>query len=96
MSSPTTVPTGSVTFMDGGSTLGTVSLSAGKASYSTSTLTTGSHSIGAVYNGTVNVSGSTSAPLVETLGVASGLKTGGPVSNVVFRLDCRNRLLCLC
>lgn len=65
VSSPTSVPTGSVTFMDGGSTLGTVSLSAGKASYSTSTLTTGSHSIGPVYNGTVNVSGSTSAPLVE-------------------------------
>jgi large repetitive protein len=35
VSSPTTIPTGSVTFMDGGTALATVNLSAGKASYAT-------------------------------------------------------------
>jgi ethanolamine utilization microcompartment shell protein EutS len=65
--SPTTTPTGSVTFMDGTNALGIVTLSGGKASYSTSTLTTGSHNVKAVYNGTANIVGSTSSALVQTV-----------------------------
>jgi len=67
VTSPTTTPAGSVTFLDGTNALGTVTLSGGKASYSTSTLSAGSHSITAVYNGTANIRGSTSSPLVQTV-----------------------------
>ena len=46
------IPTGSVTFMDGGSVLTSVNLdSTGAASLSTSTLSIGSHSLTAVYSG---------------------------------------------
>ena len=44
-------PTGTVTFTDGGTTLATVAVISGQATYSTSTLIVGSHSIGATYNG---------------------------------------------
>ena len=46
--------TGTVTFMDGASTLGTGSLSGGTASFTTSALAVGSHSITAVYGGDAN------------------------------------------
>jgi hypothetical protein len=44
-------PTGTVTFKDGGKTLGTVFLSAGLASFSTSSLKKGTHLITAPYSG---------------------------------------------
>jgi autotransporter-associated beta strand protein len=47
-------PTGSVTFMDGTNTLGTVGLSGGVATFSTSALTGGSHTITASYSGDTN------------------------------------------
>jgi Bacterial Ig-like domain (group 3) len=53
--SPTTTPTGVVTFMDGSATLGSGNLQKGRASYSSSTLSAGSHNITAVYVGTQNV-----------------------------------------
>jgi hypothetical protein len=65
--SPTSAPTGSITFLDGTNVLGTGTLSGGRTSYITSTLSTGSHSITAVYNGTANIGASTSAPLVQTV-----------------------------
>ncbi len=46
--SPSTV-TGSITFRDGGTTLGVVTLSGGVASFSTSSLIAGSHTLTAVY-----------------------------------------------
>jgi hypothetical protein len=49
-----TVPSGelgSVTFNDGGTALGTVALSGSTASFTTSTLTAGSHDVTAVYSG---------------------------------------------
>jgi|GEM_PF-1818677 len=67
VSSPTTAPTGTVTFMDGTTVLGTASLAGGKASYSTSTLSVGSHTITAVYGGTANIGGSTSMPVTQTV-----------------------------
>lgn len=49
------VPTGTVQFSDGGSKLGTVTLSsAGTATFSTSTLTFGTHTIQASYSGDAN------------------------------------------
>jgi hypothetical protein len=67
VTSLTTSPTGTVTFMDGSTTLGTGTLAGGKTSFSTSTLSAGPHNITAVYNGTANIEGSTSAVLVQTV-----------------------------
>ncbi len=47
-------PNGNVTFMDGTTTLATVVLAGGQARFSTSTLTAGSHTITAVYQGSKN------------------------------------------
>ncbi len=67
ITSPTTTPTGSVTFMDGATALQTVTLAGGKANYSTSTLSAGFHSITAVFTGNSNVAGSTSPGLTQTV-----------------------------
>ena len=62
------VPTGTVTFKDGTTTLGTGTLDAtGKTTYSTSSLATGSHSVTAVYAGDTDNNGSTSAALAITV-----------------------------
>jgi len=65
-------PTGTVTFKDGGTTIGTGTLGgvggAQQATFTTSALTPGSHTITAVYNGDSNFAGSTSAPLIEQVG----------------------------
>jgi hypothetical protein len=58
VTSPTTVATGTVTFTRGGQTLGTITLSGGKAKLTISTLPVGSDSVTATYNGTPNISGS--------------------------------------
>ena len=61
-------PTGTVTFKDNGTAIGMGNLSAGgTATFTTSTLTTGSHSITAVYGGDTNFAGSTSAVLVQNV-----------------------------
>ncbi len=65
--SGTGTPTGSVTFMDGTTALAMISLSGGAASYSTSSLAVGSHSITAVYGGDSNYSGSTSGAVPVTV-----------------------------
>ncbi len=63
-----TVATGLVTFKDGTSIIGTSPLdSAGVATFPTSTLTSGQHSITAVYQGDTDNLLSTSAALVETV-----------------------------
>lgn len=64
----TIVPTGSITFKDGGSTIGTTTLNGGAAaSFSISSLSAGSHTIVAVYSGDSTYASSTSAPVVETM-----------------------------
>jgi len=61
-------PTGAVTFKDGATTLGAPTLDAtGKAIYSTSALTAGSHTITAVYAGDGANSGSLSNSLTQTV-----------------------------
>lgn len=62
------VPTGSVTFMDGANTLGSVAVNAGGvAAYTTSSLAVGTHTITAVYGGDANDAGSTSSAVTETV-----------------------------
>jgi sugar lactone lactonase YvrE len=63
-------PTGTVTFMDGATTLGTGTLSDGTATYTTSTLAVGSHAITAVYNGGALLLGSTSAVFTQVVNAA--------------------------
>jgi len=61
-------PTGTMAFLDGTSTLGTGALNGnGVASYTTSTLTVGTHSISAAYDGDVNFASSTSAVLSQVI-----------------------------
>ena len=59
--------TGSVTFKEGGSDLGTSSLSNGSATYVNSALSVGSHGITAVYAGDTSYSGSTSNTLTQII-----------------------------
>ena len=60
-------PTGSVTFFDGATTLGSAPLSGGVASLAVTTLTVGSDSITAVYSGDPNFAGSPSTALSQTV-----------------------------
>jgi hypothetical protein len=61
-------PTGSVTLMDGTSTLTTLSLnSSGAAGYSTASLSAGTHSITAIYGGDTTDTTSTSAAITVTV-----------------------------
>jgi uncharacterized repeat protein (TIGR01451 family) len=62
-------PTGTVTFLDAGSTIGSAPLSGGIATFTTSALTLGSHSITASYGGAPGFSSSTSSAVVQVVGV---------------------------
>ena len=62
-------PTGTVTFRDGATVLGTSPLGAGQATFTMSTLSVGSHSITAAYSGDANNAASTSAALNQVVGV---------------------------
>ena len=62
------VPTGTVTYLDGATTLGTATLSAtGAATFTTSTLGLGNHTITAAYSGDANHSASTSAAITQSV-----------------------------
>ncbi|HKF52870.1 MAG TPA: glycoside hydrolase family 44 protein [Candidatus Acidoferrales bacterium] len=60
-------PAGSVTFVNGQTALGTVSLANDAASFTTSALSSGAHTITAAYSGQVNDAASVSAPLIVTV-----------------------------
>jgi hypothetical protein len=64
-------PTGTVTFKDGTTTVGTAVLSSGRASFTTSTLIVGTHAITVVYAGDANFKTSTSATLGQTVNKAN-------------------------
>jgi Bacterial Ig-like domain (group 3)/FG-GAP-like repeat len=59
------VPTGKITFKNGSTTLATVTMSSGKATYTTSLLPVGTHSVTATYTGDGNFNGSISAVLSQ-------------------------------
>jgi hypothetical protein len=68
-------PTGTVTFKDGPSAIGTGALdAAGKATFTTSSLAVGSHTITAVYPGDASNSASTSNPVTQVVN-APGVPT---------------------
>jgi hypothetical protein len=61
-------PTGSVTFYDGNTAIGTSTLDgSGTATLTTSSLTPGNHSVTAVYNGDATFAGTTSGSVTETV-----------------------------
>ena len=62
-----TTPSGSVAFMDRATTIGTASVSAGRATLVTNFASTGSHGLMAVYAGDANNATSSSAVLTETV-----------------------------
>lgn len=72
-------PTGTVTFKDGATLLGSVALSAGSAALQTSTLALGDHSITAVYGGDANFAGAAAPGLSQTV---KGATTTAVVSSV--------------
>lgn len=84
LSSSAGVPTGTVAFMEGTAQLGSVALNAGAASYSTSALAVGSHTISAVYSGDQNFASVTSAAFAQVVESYSiGTPAGGSTSTTV-------------
>ncbi len=82
-SSTAGVPTGTITFSDGGIVLGTAPLDvAGKANYGAANLSVGTHSITAAYSGDQNFTASTASPVAETIGDCT-LKVTGSSSQTV-------------
>ena len=75
--------TGTVQFKDGASNLGSpVTVAGNQASFSTSALSVGGHSITAVYSGDTNFNGSTSGVLTQ---VVNGLTVTGITPNTIGR-----------
>jgi len=74
-------PTGTVTFFDGGSSLGSVNLSGASAQLTVSSLSVGSHSITAKYSGDSSFAASTSGSLTETVNKAASSTTLGTSAN---------------
>jgi len=79
-------PTGTVTFMDGSTALGTGTLSGGIATLTTTTIPAGSNSIDAVYGGDSNFTTSTSGTLSQTVNKSATTtkltkNTTGPITS---------------
>jgi DNA-binding beta-propeller fold protein YncE len=75
-------PSGSVSFFDSTTLLGSVAVASGSASYTTSSLAAATHSITAVYSGDANFASSTSSAVAElvqdySLGVSGSGPGGG-------------------
>jgi sugar lactone lactonase YvrE len=77
VSSTTTTPTGTVSFLDGTTPLGQGVLSSGVATLSSSSLAAGNHTITAVYSGNANLSAATSGALTESVVDFSLTNVGG-------------------
>jgi sugar lactone lactonase YvrE len=84
VTSSTATPTGNVVFADSGVSIGQAQLNAqGVASFTTSLLTVGSHSVTAAYAGDGSYTASTSAALPHTIALATtGLSLAAPNGTV--------------
>jgi Pro-kumamolisin, activation domain/Bacterial Ig-like domain (group 3)/Putative Ig domain len=74
------VPTGTVTFLNGSTSIGTGALAGGVATLTTSFATAGTATVQASYGGDANFTASTSAPLTETIIVPGFTATVNPSS----------------
>ena len=72
------IPTGTVTFKDGSSTIGTGTLSGNSVTFSTSALTLGLHTITASYGGDTNFTGSTSSGIAQQVNPLPVITSFGP------------------
>jgi len=79
-----TTPTGSISFYDGSGLLSTATLTNGNATYSTSELSVGSHSITAAYTATANFSASTSGILTQVIDAATFTLSASPGSQTLY------------
>ena len=82
-SSGSGTPTGSVTFYDGSTSLGTGNVSGGIAAFTTSSLSVGTDSTKAAYGGDTNVKTSTSSGLTQMVNSSSQAVTLAEPSNPV-------------
>ena len=82
VSTGTGTPTGTVTFRDGATTLGNGTLSGNTATFATTALTAGGHSITSIYNGDANFGGSTSPALTQTVNPSQGTTTTTIASSI--------------
>ena len=73
--------TGSVQFLDGATVLGTATVSGGAATFSTSSLNVGSHSITAVYNGDANNGPGSSTAIAQVISLVTSSVTLSPSAN---------------
>ena len=85
VSAAASTPTGSVDFYDGTTLLGSGTLASGSATYATSSLSSGMHSITAIYSGDSNFTSVTSAAVSQvvsdvTVDIASGGTRNATVS----------------
>jgi hypothetical protein len=78
------IAAGSVVFADGGNALATVALTGGTASFTTTALTAGSHTISAAYSGDVNFAASAGSTSVSVNQAATtvGLTSSAGTSNL--------------
>jgi hypothetical protein len=84
VSSSSGTPTGTVDFFDGSTALGNAPLVNGSATLSISSLAAGSHSITAVYQGSLKFNSSASAPLNQVVNTASTKTSLASSSNPVL------------
>jgi hypothetical protein len=84
LSSPAGTPTGSVSFFDGTTRLGSSTLVAGQATYALSTFTGGAHSIIATYSGDSKFSGVTSSPVSEQSNAITPTIKWSPALGIVY------------
>jgi len=73
---PNAIPTGTITFLDGATTIGTGILDAtGKATMSISSLVVGNHSITVQYGGDSNFNAVTSSSITQTVNAVAAIVT---------------------
>jgi hypothetical protein len=80
-------PTGTITFLDAGSSIGTGTLKGGVATFTTTTLAVGSHSITASFPGGGGVTGSVSTALVQVVGIPTDSTRLRALQLVATRLE---------
>jgi hypothetical protein len=72
--------TGTIEFRDGATPIATVAISGNRAAMATSGLSSGVHSMSAIYSGDANISGRTSQTLIQTVNAAPLSCPASPVS----------------
>jgi hypothetical protein len=77
-------PTGTITFLDGATSLATIGLINGQAQFATTALAAGPHSMTAIYSGDANTNGSVSAVALQTVNRAATTTTLSPPSAITL------------